>query len=51
MDLPVNDEELLEIVLALPEGDLRTKLELVLVVRAAHPDYKRVLRHKYGMSI
>ena len=51
MDLPVIDDELREIVTALPEGDLRSKLELVLAVREAHPDYKRVLRQSHGMVI
>ncbi len=51
MDLPVSDDELREIVTALPEGDLRSKLELVLAVRDAHPDYKRVLRQNHGMVI
>jgi hypothetical protein len=51
VDLPVSDDELREIVTALPEGDLRGKLELVVAVRDAHPDYKRVLRQNHGMVI
>ena len=54
MDLPINDEELKQIISALnPQSELYEKLHIIMEIREKNPDgpYKKIAREQFGFVI
>mgnify|MGYP000276352733 FL=1 len=54
MDLPINDDELKQIISALnPQSELYEKLHIIMEIREKHSDgpYKKIAREQFGFVI